>query len=431
MIIQELDKETVRSELNEVNQQICIISYGGCGSNTLENSLNINHYKTTSSIWRYILCHCPQLIDIDIPIIYIYRNPIHAFLSMKKRGNGIWDLNQQKLNNDWNIELSDENLLKSMIKQFHIWTTSNLDNVLIINYDEVFAEGIKEKLEFFLGKYNLHNRLNCFPIEYIKTNEYSEDNFTIDEKNLFEKYKKEIDHINNFGKMNETVIPKNIFQTWFTKELPPKMKETVENLKTKHPDFNYEFFDDSDCRQFIEENFENDVLSAFDKLIPGAYKADLWRYCVLYIRGGIYLDIKFNTTDEFTLNDFLDKEYFVRDLPTFGRRGIYNAFMVCKKGNPILMNAIKRIVENVKNQFYGNNPLEVTGPELLVNYFDEDTINRLDFYLELNQDNTCKIMNDNKCVLFMYQEYFEERNRYQKNEYYLNLWRNRAIYQNL
>lgn len=238
-------------------------------------------------------------------------------------------------------------------------------------------------------------------------------------------------HINNFGKMNETVISKNIFQTWFTKELPQKMRETVEDLKTKHLDFKYEFFDDSDCRQFIAENFENDVLSAFDKLIPGAYKADLWRYCVLYIRGGIYVDIKFNTTYEFTLNDFLDKEYFVRDLPTFGRRGIYNAFMVCKKGNPILMNAIKRIVENVKNQFYGNNPLEVTGPELLINYFDEDTINRLDFYLELNQDNTCKIMNDNKCVLFMYQEYFEERNRYQKNEYYLNLWRNRAIYQNL
>ena len=31
-----------------------------------------------------------------------------------------------------------------------------------------------------------------------------------------------------------------------------------------------------------------ETLWCFDRLIPGAFKADLWRYCVMYITGGIF-----------------------------------------------------------------------------------------------------------------------------------------------
>jgi len=33
------------------------------------------------------------------------------------------------------------------------------------------------------------------------------------------------------------------------------------------------------------------VKEAYDALIPGAFKADLFRYCVLFIYGGVYADI--------------------------------------------------------------------------------------------------------------------------------------------
>ena len=52
---------------------------------------------------------------------------------------------------------------------------------------------------------------------------------------------------------------------------------------------------------FIKNNYPVDVLEAFNKLIPGAYKADLWRYCVLYKLGGIYLDIKYSCVNNFKL----------------------------------------------------------------------------------------------------------------------------------
>lgn len=231
------------------------------------------------------------------------------------------------------------------------------------------------------------------------------------------------------------LIPKKIFQTWFTKEFPPKMKECVDDLKRKHPDFEYFFFDDDESREFIQTNFDEEVLFAFDTLIPGAFKADLWRYCVLYIHGGVYLDIKFNTCDSFTLHQFLDKEYYVRDLPTFGLNGVYNAFMICTAGNPMLLQAIHQVVENVKNRYYGRSPLDVSGPEMLLKYFTNEDVNNFEFYLELGdysaQANNyiCKIMNKGECVLKMYDEYFQERNEIQTTaKYHSNLWKQGNIY---
>ena len=96
-----------------------------------------------------------------------------------------------------------------------------------------------------------------------------------------------------------TVIPLNIYQTWHTKDLPKFMKKTVDNIIKNNPAFKHYLFDDNDCRNFIKDNFDVTVLNAFDSLIPGAYKADLWRYCVLYKNGGIYLDIKYEPVNGF------------------------------------------------------------------------------------------------------------------------------------
>jgi hypothetical protein len=67
------------------------------------------------------------------------------------------------------------------------------------------------------------------------------------------------------------------------------MFQSVNNIKKKNPRFKYYLFDDNDCREFIKNNYSDKILNAFNSLIPGAYKADLWRYCILYKYGGIYI----------------------------------------------------------------------------------------------------------------------------------------------
>jgi mannosyltransferase OCH1-like enzyme len=236
------------------------------------------------------------------------------------------------------------------------------------------------------------------------------------------------------GFQNQTasleVIPKKIFQTWHSSDLPPKMRENSTKLKINHPDFEYYLFDDESCRKFIEMNFDSGVVGAFDQLVPGAYKADLWRYCVLYTHGGIYLDIKFHTMPSINLRQFLDKEYFVRDLPNYDVVGVYNGFMVCKPQNPILMKCIKQIVYNVQNRFYGYTCLDPTGPHLLMKYFTEEQIQQMELSLDVKVIGTHNIMyNNNVWILSTYSEYRNEQAKNQKKEYYVNLWFDKLIYQ--
>jgi mannosyltransferase OCH1-like enzyme len=237
----------------------------------------------------------------------------------------------------------------------------------------------------------------------------------------------------------KNVIPLNIFQTWRTRELPPKMKESVEKLKKENPEFSHHLYSDEDCRNFIMQNFGEDVLNAYDSLIPGAFRADLWRYCILYKKGGVYLDVKYSTVNDFKLINLTNDEYFVRDIGSSGG-GIYNAFMICKPGNLKLLNAINNIVENTKNKYYGDSVFDPTGPLLLKKQFSENELSQLTlFNLSSNADDfprkcpteTCITMNDTPILAF-YNEYREEQrseftNDIENNNYH-ELYAKRKIY---
>ena len=167
-----------------------------------------------------------------------------------------------------------------------------------------------------------------------------------------------------YEKYESKNIPLKIYQTWNTKNLSKPMKETVENLKKQNPEFEYFLFDDNDCIEFIYKYFHKDILDAFNKLKPGAYKADLWRLCVLYINGGVYIDIKMSCVNNFKLIEIIDKEHYVKDR-SWTKGKIYNGFLVCKEGNPFLIDCINQIVTNTKSNYYGDVAVDPTGPGLL------------------------------------------------------------------
>ncbi len=185
------DFNNIKNIVQTEKLNISVICYGGCCSNKLSDIFEQNNYKSRSPIWVSILGHCPQYVDIDIPIIYLYDNPIKSYLSMKRRR--VNEINQYKLSNNKNIKPSDEYLLQLMIKQFHSFTDQPRKNVLIVKSEELFQPEICDKLKQFLNNPNL----NHFPIEYIpgrtNMNAISEADAA-----LFLKYKTYIDYINNW-----------------------------------------------------------------------------------------------------------------------------------------------------------------------------------------------------------------------------------------
>jgi len=234
----------------------------------------------------------------------------------------------------------------------------------------------------------------------------------------------------NLKEVYYPVIPLKIFQTWHTKSLPPFMRENVEILKKRHPNFEHFLFDDEDCRNFIEKYFDKEVVDAFDSLIPGAYKADLWRYCVLYIYGGIYLDIKYQVVEGFRLIALTEKEHFVRDKKIADIYGIYNGVMVCKPNNPILLECINEIIKNSRNNFYGLNSLQPTGPQLLSKFIkDKDVDLYPHFFKEKNNNEKNIIVNEkNVYLLESYDQYREEQKIHGNTIHYHYLWEDRKIY---
>jgi FkbM family methyltransferase len=231
-------------------------------------------------------------------------------------------------------------------------------------------------------------------------------------------------------------IPLKIFQTWSTKKLPEKMQIIIDDLKNKNSEFEHFLFDDNDCEEFIKNNFNEEVLYAFNNLIPGTFKADLWRYCILYIYGGIYLDIKFVCVNGFKFINIVDKEYFVKDelcwYATYDdyKGLIWNGMMVAKPKNEILMKCINEIASNVKNKFYGISVYDPTGPLLLSKYFTTEEKQNFPIYRSRDHENDGVKMND-IYILTEYKEYREDRRKNNSDKDYVYYWCMKNMYKNI
>lgn len=242
-----------------------------------------------------------------------------------------------------------------------------------------------------------------------------------------------------YCQLNATIIPKKIFCCWGSFPLPDKMQQAIETNRKINPDFEFYVYDDNMCRKFLQNHFNEDVCAVFDIIIPGAYKADFWRLCILYIYGGIYVDIKYVCVNGFRFSFLLDKERLVLDLPSNDwnpmEHGIYNALMVCLPRNEVCWKGILKIVENVRNKYYGRSCLYPTGPGMLgqivfsqneIKNNKETFIAKLESFDLVFSNDIHHIIFQNTAILEIYSEYRKEQSHAQP--YYSSLWKKRKIY---
>ena len=184
-----------------------------------------------------------------------------------------------------------------------------------------------------------------------------------------------------------------------------------------NPEYEYYFFDNDDVKKFIKDNFDEEVLESYDRLVPGAYKADLFRYCYLYIHGGCYFDNKQILRQPIrNLINKDDIDIYCQDTVDYF---MFNAVMISDRKNEILLNIINDIVNNVKNNFYGTNPLEPTGPLLLNKYSYNRTI-KLKHIVVGKYYTESKILIKSNNELFInthYKGYYDNNNRDINNTY--------------
>lgn len=234
---------------------------------------------------------------------------------------------------------------------------------------------------------------------------------------------------------NTSKIPMQIHQTWHSKDLPPKMKECVDILKNANPEFEYFIYDDDECRQFIVDNFDSIVINSYDRLIPGTFKADLWRYCILYEKGGVYLDIKYQCMPGFKLINLIEnnKPVFVREYlgvqTNLSTEVVYTGIMITPPKNEIFMKCIRKICENVESKYYGTQHTEPTGPFLVGSFFtpEEKIAMEYAYYEKSGLGYICNIKT-HRDILSHYSQYRDEQRKYGKTGYWKELWKSRQIY---
>jgi len=241
------------------------------------------------------------------------------------------------------------------------------------------------------------------------------------------------------GERTVSGVPLTIYESWHSNMVPEKMRDNIYNLLDTNPEFDYYLYSDDASIKFIETNYEPEVANAFRTLIPGAYKSDLWRYCILYKMGGVYIDIKYYSV--VPLIDIIrdNPVIFVRDRKGSCKEdiGLYNGFMVSPPGNSIFKYCIDDIVNSCKLKLYKSNSLDITGPcllgDIVKKYKTKEYIDKIKFKFGSGHplsplSTVTMITYKGSDILRIYPEYRSEQRDSSKSTHYRLSWFMKKVY---
>jgi hypothetical protein len=187
---------------------------------------------------------------------------------------------------------------------------------------------------------------------------------------------------------NGVLIPRKIYQT--TKDInlvPKQLLNCINKLKSINQNWNHTLFDDRSQYEYIRSVGSERFIRAYDRIqkLHGASRADLFRYLIIFLHGGVYLDVKSGTSRP--LDSILQKnDTFIisqwDNSPT-GRfpgagfwpelknipGGEYEQWnVIATPGHPFLAAVIENVINKIENYNalkFGHGPksvLRVTGP---------------------------------------------------------------------
>lgn len=146
--------------------------------------------------------------------------------------------------------------------------------------------------------------------------------------------------------------------------LDEETDRVLQETARDQPDFEVVFIDDAACVAFMQHfcsgPSQSSAYAAFQKLIPGAYKSDLFRACLLHRYGGVWGDMKQKYlvpfSEIFDLSSYgvqLIDDIVVRNAQGQAVLRVYNAFFAASPKSSVLQQCIDTIVMHVQNRYMG------------------------------------------------------------------------------
>ncbi|KAH9836906.1 glycosyltransferase family 32 protein [Teratosphaeria destructans] len=174
-------------------------------------------------------------------------------------------------------------------------------------------------------------------------------------------------------KSRDPKFPRKIWQTWKVDPLGFEEKDSnvAKTWLHKNPDYRYEVLTDLNDLAYVETNFgpsglnRLDIVYMYRELTARIIKADLLRYMVMYVEGGVYTDIDVEALKPIT--HFIPERWDERDVdmvvgieidqPEFRNHSVLGqkcesfcqwTFM-CKPRLPVMLSLIENIMQWLKN----------------------------------------------------------------------------------
>ncbi len=165
-------------------------------------------------------------------------------------------------------------------------------------------------------------------------------------------------------------IPRVFVRTgpWDHADVPPAAKAAMDASLALNPGYVLKYFSHRDVDEFIATHFPQ-FIALYHSLVPGAYRADLWRLLYLYKYGGVYNDV--GNIYKVPLDSFIHPDDgFVASAEIVLPWALHNAFIAAHPMHPLVHSMIELVVENVRNKSYGENSIDITGPATLGRAFN-------------------------------------------------------------
>ncbi len=93
------------------------------------------------------------------------------------------------------------------------------------------------------------------------------------------------------GPGRRQVIPRVVFQTAESRAVHPTHAKSIEKFRDLNPDLGFVLFDSSERDSYMLSQWgEHPIYPVYQRAILGQMRADIFRYCIVFERGGYYFD---------------------------------------------------------------------------------------------------------------------------------------------
>lgn len=98
-------------------------------------------------------------------------------------------------------------------------------------------------------------------------------------------------------------IPRVVYQTAESGEVHPTHFKAIQHFRSLNDDLDFVFFDKDSRDTYMQQNWTNHpILRVYQRSKFGQMKADIFRYCIIFDKGGYYID--FNKGVEGRITEF-------------------------------------------------------------------------------------------------------------------------------